>query len=415
MRTLCAALLVFVLLLVPVYSEANDAIQEQINKNSAQIAELQKEIAKLQTELNATSQQKQTLQSTVASYNLNIQKTTKSISLTNTQISQKDTEIGRLSGSISTTANNIDGVKGQIANSLRQLDMLEQEPMAVMLLGGGTLSSFFDEATALAALRLGLQDRVVALSDLKTDLTVSKDVAEDKRDELARLQQKLAQEKQSLAVARDEQNKLLQQTKNKESNYQALIAQKQAEQAAFERVLFELASQLKSADATNIPQAGSGVLRWPLDAPFITQQFGKTIDAGRLYTSGTHDGIDMRASVGTPVRAALSGTVFEVNQGAVAACQYGKWVIVKHANGLATLYAHLSTINVQKGQTVTTGQVVGLAGNTGYATGPHLHFTVYLAEALSLKQYTCKSGYTVTVPIAPLNAYLNPVSYLTRL
>ena len=293
--------------------------------------------------------------------------------------------------------------------------MLEQEPMAVMLLGGGTLSSFFDEATALAALRLGLQDRVVALSDLKTDLTVSKDVAEDKRDELARLQQKLAQEKQSLAVARDEQNKLLQQTKNKESNYQALIAQKQAEQAAFERVLFELASQLKSADATNIPQAGSGVLRWPLDAPFITQQFGKTIDAGRLYTSGTHDGIDMRASVGTPVRAALSGTVFEVNQGAVAACQYGKWVIVKHANGLATLYAHLSTINVQKGQTVTTGQVVGLAGNTGYATGPHLHFTVYLAEALSLKQYTCKSGYTVTVPIAPLNAYLNPVSYLTRL
>ena len=157
---------------------------------------------------------------------------------------------------------------------------------------------------------------------------------------------------------------------------------------------------------------GSGVLHWPLDNIFITQQFGKTVDAKRLYTSGTHDGVDFRASIGTPVRAALTGIVLEVNQGAVPYCQYGKWVIVKHGNGLATLYAHLSQINVQKGQAVGTGAVVGFSGNTGYATGPHLHFTVYAAEGISLKQYTCKSGYTVTVPIAPVNAYLNPLSYL---
>lgn len=102
----------------------------------------------------------------------------------------------------------------------------------------------------------------------------------------------------------------------------------------------------------------------------------------------------------------------EVNYGAVPNCQYGKWVLIRHANGLATLYAHLSDVSVQKGGAVATGQMIGFSGNTGYATGPHLHMGVYLAEAISFKQYTCKSGYTVTIPIAPISAYLDPLSYL---
>jgi murein DD-endopeptidase MepM/ murein hydrolase activator NlpD len=86
--------------------------------------------------------------------------------------------------------------------------------------------------------------------------------------------------------------------------------------------------------------------------------------------------------------------------------------VVQHANGLSTLYAHLSQISVAKGQSVSTGQVVGYSGMTGYATGPHLHFTVYVSSVLTFKQYTCKAGPTVTIPIAPPSGYLNPLSYL---
>jgi len=403
----------FLLLLLPVSQiEAQSAsVKEQIEENSEKIDKLEAEIREIQGQLDETGKQKQTLQSTIKGLDLNIQKLGKNISLTQTQISQKDSEIRGLSGDISNTSQDIAGARVGIGDTLRQLERRDRESVAAMLLVGATLSSFFDEAASLAALRQGLQNRVQDLSSLKVDLEVDKSAAEKKRTELAALQRKLSEEKKGLDISKSAQQQLLKETQNQESIFQAQIAQKQAEKVAFEAALFELASGL-GQNVVRIPPVGSGVLHWPLDNIFITQQFGKTVDAKRLYTSGTHDGVDFRASIGTPVRAALTGIVLEVNQGAVPYCQYGKWVIVKHGNGLATLYAHLSQINVQKGQAVGTGAVVGFSGNTGYATGPHLHFTVYAAEGISLKQYTCKSGYTVTVPIAPVNAYLNPLSYL---
>ena len=396
-------------------AQSKDEIQEQINASTREIERLKAEIAELEKSLQDTSKQRQTLQRAIDELNLNIQKLTKSISLTKAEVSQKDQEIGQLADSIDTTEAQIARSQKQVADSLRQLNNLHAQPLIIKLLGGGTLSSLFDEATTLEALRLDLQERVYELSGLKVDLQEDKGSAESKRKELAQLTNRLGQEKQGLDVVKKEQTQLLNETRSQEVAYQAQIAQKRAEQAVFEAAIFELASRLQSTDITQIPTARNGILQWPLSDVFITQQFGKTVDSTRLYASGSHDGVDFRATTGTPVKAALSGTVIEVNHGAVQYCQYGKWVLVRHGNGLTTLYAHLSTINVTKGESVTTGKVVGYSGNTGYATGPHLHFTVYASSDVSLKQYTCKSGYTVTIPIAPVNAYLNPLSYLPGL
>ena len=393
-------------------AQTNDEIQEQIDASTREIQRLKAEIAELEKSLSDTSKQRQSLQTAINGLNLNIQKLSKSISLTQAEVSQKDKEIYSIAGTIESTTEQIARSQAQVANSLRELDDLSSQPMVIKILGGGTLSTLFDEATTLEAVRLDLQQHIYKLSGLKVDLEEDKTSAETKKQELTRLTSRLGQEKQGLDVVKQEQTKLLNDTKSQEAAYQAQIAQKRAEQAAFEAAIFDLASRLQSTDAASIPAPRNGILQWPMNDVFVTQQFGKTVDSVRLYASGSHDGVDFRAQTGTAIKSALDGTVIEVNHGAVQYCQYGKWVLVRHGNGLTTLYAHLSRIDVSKGDSVATGQVLGYSGNTGYATGPHLHLTVYASAAVALKQYTCKSGYTVTVPIAPLNAYLNPLSYL---
>ncbi len=395
------------------HAYTEEEIKAQLEEGSKQIETLKNEIAQLQIQLNATTKEKQTLQGAIKELTLSIQRLQKSITLTQTQIKQKDLEIRTLSTTIKDTSGRITASQAQIADSLRQLEAHDDKPMLVTLLGGGTLSSFFDAASTLESVRTELQDHVHTLGNLKTDLVSDKNVAEKKRKELSALHTSLSQQNKGLTIARDSQTKLLQDTKNKESAYQAQLAQKQAEEAAFEAALIRLAAGLGSADTASAPLPAHGILSWPLDSVAITQHFGNTAFAqSGAYSGQGHNGIDFRASVGTPVRSALSGTVQEVNQGAVKNCQYGKWVLVRHNNGLSTLYSHLSNIAVTKGQPVETGDLVGYAGNTGYATGPHLHFTVYVASAVTFRQYTCSSGSSAYIPIVPLNAYLNPLSYL---
>jgi murein DD-endopeptidase MepM/ murein hydrolase activator NlpD len=117
---------------------------------------------------------------------------------------------------------------------------------------------------------------------------------------------------------------------------------------------------------------GTDSWTWPLpDGTYdIGTPFGQ---AGSLWSTGYHTGQDFPAAIGTPVRAVTSGTV-SVEHPAWA----GNLVRIDHGNGLETLYAHLSRIDVSNGQQVTEGQQIGAVGAEGNVTGPHLHFEVRL-------------------------------------
>ena len=95
----------------------------------------------------------------------------------------------------------------------------------------------------------------------------------------------------------------------------------------------------------------------------------KTSNYGWRWQRG-HHGVDIGLNTGDPVRCAFSGVVRVASRMG----GYGNCVVVRHPNGLETLYGHLSKINVQPNQPVTAGDVIGLGGSTGNSTGPHLHF-----------------------------------------
>ncbi|MFC1503930.1 peptidoglycan DD-metalloendopeptidase family protein [Spirochaetota bacterium] len=109
----------------------------------------------------------------------------------------------------------------------------------------------------------------------------------------------------------------------------------------------------------------------PLKQIYITQGFGFRIHP-ITKKADEHQGIDMRAYVGTKVYASKPGriTFAGIKYG------YGKVVIIQHKNGYSTRYAHLSRYYVRKGEKVTLQQPIGEVGSTGMATGSHLHFEV---------------------------------------
>lgn len=126
------------------------------------------------------------------------------------------------------------------------------------------------------------------------------------------------------------------------------------------RVLLPLLLSLASA-ACSLP-------RWPVYAP-VTSPYGIRFLGLR---PDLHKGVDLYVPAGTPVAAMKSGTVdFAGQMGG-----YGLVVILRHGESLKTVYAHLSEIAVRKGDRVKGRQVIGLSGQSGNASGPHLHFEV---------------------------------------
>ena len=104
-----------------------------------------------------------------------------------------------------------------------------------------------------------------------------------------------------------------------------------------------------------------------------------------------HEGIDFTAPVGTPIYATGDGMVLKVDR---ARGGYGNSILISHGFSYQTLYAHLSKINVQRGQVIKRGQMIGLVGNTGKSTAPHLHYEVH------------KNG----KPINPINFFFNDIT-----
>ncbi|WP_245886327.1 M23 family metallopeptidase [Umezawaea tangerina] len=106
-----------------------------------------------------------------------------------------------------------------------------------------------------------------------------------------------------------------------------------------------------------------------------------------VFTSGyggrwgeMHYGIDIAGPIGDPIYAAADGVVIEAGP----ASGFGLWVKIEHADGTVTVYGHMDTFSVQKGQQVTAGEQIARVGNRGFSTGPHLHFEVWNPSGMKI-------------------------------
>lgn len=417
----------FLLLVIPLtlYAQSAESIQDKISQRSTDIKALEAEIASYASQISTLGTQANSLSNAIKTLELTQKKLEADIKVTQKKIDAKNVEISGLTDKISNTAETIVFNRKIVAKSFASMNELENQSLIETLLGSISVSDALDSVDQVAALQTSLRERIYSLEDAKTSLEFNKKSSEKAKAELMTLSKQLSDQKKVVQSTSAEKSALLKETKQSESAYQTLLANRKAQKEAFEREVSALEDALRIAiDPSSIPQVGTGVLKYPIGTKAsdirVTQYFGNTSFATKnpqIYKSGTHPGMDFAASVGTPVRASLSGTVVgsgDMDLAGGGRCRaYGRWIMLKHANGLSTLYAHLSVIGVSMGQQVSTGEIIGYSGNTGATTGPHLHFGVYATEGVRITKLVSSSYCAgVLYPLSDPSAYLNPLSYL---
>jgi len=395
-----------------------EELKVKIDEKNRQKLEIEREIAEYEQKAIEAGKSAKTLQSTINTLNLTKKKIETDIKATENRIGITNLSIEKLEIETKNTEKKIKNDTDAISSAFRKINVAEGSSLAEALLTYDNISTLWDEVETLLRFQIGLKKNIDELKVLKNELRATKSEKERNKKELLVIKSELNDQHELIEDNKSEKDQLLFATKNNESNYKKILAQKKAISEAFEKELLQFESELKIAiDPKSIPRAGSGILSWPLDKILITQYFGNTDFAIRrnAYNGKGHNGVDFRAAPGTRVKTALDGTVMgtgdtdKVCKGA----SFGKWVFIKHNNGLSTIYAHLSLIKAVEGQKVKTGDVIGYSGNTGYSTGPHLHFSVYASQGVQIMdRQSAVCGGIYRMPIADLKAYLDPMLYL---
>jgi murein DD-endopeptidase MepM/ murein hydrolase activator NlpD len=404
-----------------VYAQTADQLKGDLDTLSIQIKALDEEIKAYNTKIGQTQGEAKTLKEALTKLELRRTNLSKDIAYTKLRINQAEQNISFTQNKIKNTESILERTKSALAESLRALVRNEQSiPKAISLLAPGThISDAFDLLRRSSQVSNVINERVQVLSDTKVILAGQKASYEEHKTALLTLTETLKDQKVLVEQTSKDKNVLLLETKNKESTYQQLLAERKKKKGDLETEMLDVEAKLKTiVDASKIPKYGKGILKFPLDTIVITQYFGNTPFSSKnpqVYNGSGHNGVDFGTKIGSSVYAAASGVVIGTGD-TDASCNgvsYGKWILIKHNNGLSSLYAHLSVVQTKEGDMVSERQKIALSGNTGYSTGPHLHFTVYASDAVQVTDYISKvCGTHIKMPIAPRAGYLNPLSYL---
>jgi|AntAceMinimDraft_1070359.scaffolds.fasta_scaffold02302_9 murein DD-endopeptidase MepM/ murein hydrolase activator NlpD len=407
--------------------ESIEVLEEKIDEQRDKIAELDKQIEEQRQRVFQSAAEAQTIETKIAEIERSKRKIETGIQQTQAEIQKSELTIEKIGLEISDKQKRINTNTKTLAETIRTLNRLEESSLIETVLGYDNMSQFWSQLDILRTFQNTVQTIVRDLQGLQMTLE-EKQVEEE--EEIATLESSkriLDGERDVVAQTKETQDVLYTLAKTKEQTYQSILNDKIREREEFEAALFDFESQLQTLiDPASFPNAQNGILGWPVKNVRITQQFGGTQFAKNnphIYGRGVHNGTDFGVPVGEHVLSVFDGVVTATgNTDAYPGCvSWGKWVLIKHTNGLSSLYAHNSSILVSPGDQVSKGDVISLSGNTGYSTGPHLHLTLYATqgvEVVKFNEFKKGSGCAATgasTPVAPLEAYLDPMEYLPSL
>lgn len=343
--------------------------------NAQSLTDLQQQIDANKALLNKKAVEANSLQKQVDVFDAQIKDAELQISKTQIEVNQTQTEVVNLQNQIQQKETEIIKEKNNLNETVRAYYENSQSSTLEVVIGSNSLSDAIDRTQYLEAISSQLNDQVVKINKAKADLESKKTEQEKKKKQSEDLLFQQKDLKDSLDNQQTAKSQLLSQTKGQEAEYQKNL------NAAWKEYEDALARSRQSNESNYIGGSGSGYFTNPNPSGRLTQGYGCTSYAqcgnpNGPYGGNIHNGLDIAAKYGSSIKAAADGIVLDRGE-EYNSHGWGNWIIIRHSNGLATLYGHLSSFRVSVGQSVSKGDEIGLEGNTGNSTGPHLHFSVF--------------------------------------
>jgi len=377
-------LIIFLLLplLVGAVSDDDlDLLQDEIKLKQNQITELKKQKEQYEQSLTQTRQQISTLNGQISNLDNVMAKLSLEVQTLNLEKEEVDLQVMNLNYQIEANTEDVVDYQDQISGILRLLNRTNYHSNFISIISqNDSIGTFFESLNQLNRITSNLKAKLNELLDKQNELSRQQNLLLQKKDQLEELNIKLAQNIEKMDNEKVYKSNLLYVTRGEESEFQTLINQLKAEQDAIDNEIYSLEiearKKLYEANGEDFLSSESGFI-WPVPSRKVTATFHDPDYPYRHIFE--HNAIDIRASQGTPIRAAASGYVSQARVCYSSSCY--SYIMVMHSGGFTTVYGHISKIGVNIDQFVAKGDIIGYSGGTPgtigagpFVTGPHLHF-----------------------------------------
>ncbi len=360
-----------------------DNLNQQISEKKKKIEMIEKSIEEYKTKIKQKQLEAVSLNNQMSIVNNRISEVRLDIEATEEKLGTLTLEIEGLRLGIVDKEKVIERQKKILSGLVRNLYMQKDKNFIEIAAAYESFSDFYNRIQYLETVETGLGNSVRAIKDAKVDLESKKQQIEERKLAYEDYNNKLKNKKSNLDEQVFLKKDLLAQTQSSEKKFNVLLSSLRSQYQAIEgditsmekQVRQKLEEQDKMAKLGNQP----GVLSWPTQSHSITATFHDPEYPYRHVFE--HNGVDIKASQGSVIRASAPGYVGRAKFCSLASCY--SYVMLIHVDGLATVYGHLSQINVQEEQFVARGDIIGYSGGRPgtvgagpFVTGPHLHFEV---------------------------------------
>ncbi|HJU48757.1 MAG TPA: peptidoglycan DD-metalloendopeptidase family protein [Gaiellaceae bacterium] len=378
---LAPVLLVVLLLAAPAAGDPGDEkarVDQQLSDLHARIDEAGRRAGVLTSDLTALSDRVRAAEGQIASEEARLEALEAELASRRTRLAELETRIADQTARLGALGEQHAVALGRLEQRVREIYMTDSPDVLSVALGADSFADVIDNLELLE--RIGEQDEqlVDRVSAAERALTALRAQTRRDRAEAAEAERQMAAQTEEQRTVRDRvvagRDALVAAQAAKSSALDSVRADKHAflqEAAELEAQSAELAARIQAAQAAQAAAAASPS-QTPSASGFVWPVSGPVVSGFGMRWGRMHEGIDIAVGFGVPVHAAASGTVIQAGW----LGGYGNLVVIDHGNGLATAYAHNSSLAVSVGQSVSQGDVISYVGSTGHSSGPHVHFEV---------------------------------------